>query len=121
MESIRCSNSRSPARRPAFLAIDGDISRPSVMPSAIWPAYSGIDCQRFCDPGHTGCFFTRQIERSLRHVHVERDQSMAKFWLEPVRLDKSHGLGRTEIGRIERLIAENEAFLLRAWHEYFEG
>lgn len=50
-------------------------------------------------------------------MHVERDESMAKFWLEPVRLDRSRGLGRTEIGRIERLVAENAVFLLRTWHE----
>jgi hypothetical protein len=53
------------------------------------------------------------------HVHVEREEGKAKFWLEPVRLEKSRGFGRAEIGRIERLVAENAAFLLRSWHEYF--
>jgi hypothetical protein len=31
------------------------------------------------------------------HVHVERDDSEAKFWLTPVRLARSHGFGRKEI------------------------
>jgi hypothetical protein len=53
------------------------------------------------------------------HVHVEREEGKAKFWLEPVRLEKSHGFGRAEIGRIERLVAANAASLLRSWHEYF--
>jgi hypothetical protein len=52
-------------------------------------------------------------------VHVEREEGKAKFWLEPVRLEHSRGFGRAEIGRVERLVAENTAFLLRAWHEYF--
>jgi hypothetical protein len=52
-------------------------------------------------------------------VHVEREEGKAKFWLEPVRLERSHGFGRAEIGRIERLVAQNAVFLLRAWHEYF--
>jgi len=43
----------------------------------------------------------------------------AKIWLEPVRLEKSRGFGRAEIGSIEKLVAENAAFLLRSWHEYF--
>ena len=52
-------------------------------------------------------------------MHVEREEGKAKFWLEPVRLERSRGFGRAEIGRVERLVAENAAFLLRAWHEYF--
>ena len=53
------------------------------------------------------------------HVHVEREEFKAKFWLEPVRLENSRGFGRVEIGRIERLVTENAAFLARTWHEYF--
>jgi len=33
-------------------------------------------------------------------------------WLEPVRLESSRGFGPSEIGRIERLVAENEGLLL---------
>lgn len=54
-----------------------------------------------------------------RHVHVEREDSIAKFWLEPVRLEYSRGFGRSEIGRVERLVTANAADLVRAWHEYF--
>ena len=52
-------------------------------------------------------------------MHVEREEGTAKFWLEPVRLEKSRGFGRVELGRIQRLVEENAAFLLRLWHEYF--
>ena len=52
-------------------------------------------------------------------MHVEREEGKAKFWLEPARLENSRGFGRSEIGRIEKLVAENAAFLLRSWHEYF--
>ena len=55
------------------------------------------------------------------HVHVEREEGKARSWLEPVRLEKSRGFGRTEIARIERLVAEKAAILLRSWHEYFGG
>ncbi len=50
---------------------------------------------------------------------MEREEQEAKFWLEPVRLERSRGFGRTEIGRVEKLVAENAALLLRSWYEYF--
>lgn len=55
------------------------------------------------------------------HVHVERDEHKAKLWLEPVRLQSSGGFGRTEINRIQKLIAENREELLRCWNEFFNG
>ena len=53
------------------------------------------------------------------HVHVERDRHTAKFWLAPVRLQKSGGFSSVELNRIQRLIAANREKLLREWHEYF--
>jgi hypothetical protein len=55
------------------------------------------------------------------HVHVERDDYTAKFWLEPVRLQTSGGFGRMEINRIEKTVEENREALLRSWNEYFNG
>jgi hypothetical protein len=45
--------------------------------------------------------------------------SPAKFWLESVELVRSGDFGSFEIGRIERLVKDNSAFLLRKWYEYF--
>ncbi len=53
------------------------------------------------------------------HVHVERERFVAKFWLEPVRLQTSGGFGRSEINRIQRLVESNQAKLLRGWYDYF--
>jgi Domain of unknown function (DUF4160) len=50
---------------------------------------------------------------------VEREMSVAKLWLDPVRLENSRGFGRLELRKIERLVSENAALLLREWHEYF--
>jgi hypothetical protein len=54
------------------------------------------------------------------HVHVEREQNVAKFWLDPVRLERSGGFGRTELMRIQRIVEENHLALLEAWHDYFQ-
>ncbi|HYY97266.1 MAG TPA: DUF4160 domain-containing protein [Pyrinomonadaceae bacterium] len=48
------------------------------------------------------------------HVHVERDDDTAEFWLDPVRLQTSGGFGRAEINRIQKLVEGNR-------DEYFNG
>ena len=53
------------------------------------------------------------------HVHIERDDQVAKFWLDPVRLQRSSGFGNSEINRIQNLVEENREDLIRSWNEYF--
>ena len=53
------------------------------------------------------------------HVHAERDDYEAKFWLDPVRLQRSGGLSRNEINRIQKLVEKNREHLLRSWNEFF--
>ena len=55
------------------------------------------------------------------HVHIERDKDIAKFWLDPVRLQNSGGFSRTELNRIQKLVEDNKSDLLRSWNEYFNG
>ena len=53
------------------------------------------------------------------HVHVERESSRAKFWLDPVRLQDSGGFSRVELNRMTALVETHHDSLLGAWHEYF--
>jgi hypothetical protein len=53
------------------------------------------------------------------HIHVKRERLIAKFWLAPVELAKNRGFAGHELNRIARIVAEHEAILLEAWHEYF--
>lgn len=53
------------------------------------------------------------------HFHVERNDNVAKFWLGPVRLQRSGGFRPIEIQRIQRLVERNRERLLRSWNEYF--
>ncbi|MGH7252806.1 MAG: DUF4160 domain-containing protein [Candidatus Methylomirabilales bacterium] len=55
------------------------------------------------------------------HVHVEREAKVAKFWLDPVRLHRSGGFSRTEVGRIQRMVSNHRMELLEAWNAYFHG
>jgi hypothetical protein len=54
------------------------------------------------------------------HIHVGRDSSQAKFWLDPVRLEDNQGFSRNELNRIGKHVEENAADLLRSWNEFFE-
>jgi hypothetical protein len=64
-------------------------------------------------------FFYSSDRDEPRHVHVQREDRLAKFWLEPVRLARSGGFGRQEIMDIQRIVADNQDKLMEAWHEYF--
>jgi hypothetical protein len=55
------------------------------------------------------------------HVHVERDDCEAKFWLDPVRLERSSGFRRNEVNRLRELIEEHREQLLEGWNEFFGG
>ena len=48
------------------------------------------------------------------HVHVERDEMTAKFWLEPIRLARSLGFAPHELNRLESLVTERRDQLLEA-------
>jgi len=53
------------------------------------------------------------------HIHVERNSKIAKFWLDPVRLQNSGGFDRVEIVKIHKLVSVNQEKLLEAWYDYF--
>ena len=53
------------------------------------------------------------------HVHVDRDNFSAKFWLEPVGLARNLGFNARELRRLQSLVTEHQTELLEAWHGYF--
>jgi hypothetical protein len=52
---------------------------------------------------------------------VARGERLAKFWLAPIRTADNHGFKSNELNRIAAIARENEAALLKAWHEYFSN
>ena len=65
-------------------------------------------------------FFYASDRGEPPHIHVERENKVAKFWLDPPRLSRSGDFGRAEIRRIEQLIAQHETAFLKAWNEFFD-
>jgi len=66
-------------------------------------------------------FFYPSDREEPEHVHVERDDKVAKFWTDPVRLQRSGGFDRAEIARIHKIIVTHRVRLTEAWNEYFHG
>lgn len=64
-------------------------------------------------------FFFSNEQGEPSHVHVERDQCVAKFWLNPVGLASSSGFPARELNRLEQLVLEHQARFEEAWHEFF--
>jgi hypothetical protein len=53
-----------------------------------------------------------------KHVHVQRENLVCKFWLDPVDLSKNYGFSPKELGEIRRSIQLHKSNIVEAWHEH---
>lgn len=54
------------------------------------------------------------------HVHVRKDERVAKFWLEPtVSLAESYRMKPHELNELQKVVEKNVKMIKRAWYEYF--
>lgn len=53
------------------------------------------------------------------HMHIDRDNCSAKFWLKPVSLARNAGFSARELREIQRIMVEQQSVLSEAWHGYF--
>lgn len=55
------------------------------------------------------------------HIHVQRDGSLAKFWLEPVALAKSKRFAAQELNVLRQHVEDNAELFKEAWDEHLGG
>ena len=53
------------------------------------------------------------------HIHVDRDNLSAKFWLQTVQLARNIGFGPRELNKLAALVQENQKELLEKWYGTF--
>ena len=53
------------------------------------------------------------------HIHVRRDRSFAKFWLNLVELQSSGGFSGAELREIRRIVERHRTRFLEEWNDYF--
>jgi len=76
----------------------------------------GVLCLLFCEAAHTASTSYSHESNEPPHVHVDKDDLSAKFWLEPVSLARNCGFSPKELRRIQRLVMEHQVAFLEAWH-----
>jgi len=53
-----------------------------------------------------------------KHVHVQRERMVCKFWLEPVALSRNYGFSPKELNVIRQLILSNITRIMEGWDEH---
>lgn len=53
------------------------------------------------------------------HIHVEKAEAYAKFWLSPVELASSYQFNAKELNQLRKLVQEHKPLFEQKWHEYF--
>ena len=53
------------------------------------------------------------------HIPIDRDDKIAKFWLDPILLSKSRGFRSSELTELHHIIEDHVELLLEKWYEYF--
>lgn len=65
-------------------------------------------------------FYSRSEAMERPHIHVRRERSQAKFWVDTVELAGARGFAMHELNQIRRLVELHRDEFLEAWHEYFD-
>ena len=68
--------------------------------------------------GYRFFFFSNEGNEAI-HIHVEKAEKYAKFWLQPIALSKNYDFNSSELGEIEKIIKKNISKIERSWNEYF--
>lgn len=64
-------------------------------------------------------FFYSNEGHEAPHVHVERDDRAAKFWLRPVALAANHGFAARELQIVYSIVRSFEKECWNAWNAHF--
>ena len=68
--------------------------------------------------GHRFFFYSNEGNEPS-HIHVQKAENYAKFWLQPVQLAESIGYSSKELRYVQDIIIEHSKLLLEAWYEHF--
>ncbi len=69
-------------------------------------------------PGPYRFFFFSFDCNEPKHVHIQRERLVCKFWLDPIDLGKNYGFSPKELGEIRRMIQLHKKTIVEAWHEH---
>ena len=53
------------------------------------------------------------------HIHIDKDDSSAKFWLTKIDLANNIGFTKKELNELDKLVTKHQKLFLDKWNEYF--
>ena len=66
--------------------------------------------------GYRFFFFSNERNEPV-HVHVEKGEAVAKFWLKPIRQAMNKNFKPPQLRRIAEILNERENEFVKAWNE----
>jgi len=63
-------------------------------------------------------FFSNEGTEPI-HIHVERGNMYAKFWLTPISLARNHGFPGHEVRKLAIMVEQHAELIREKWHEHF--
>jgi len=68
--------------------------------------------------GYRFFFFSNEKNEPM-HIHIEKAEKYAKFWIEPLCVVVNFGFSGKELREIAEIIEKKETLLRDKWNEYF--
>jgi len=53
------------------------------------------------------------------YIHVQSAEKYAKFWIDPILLERSVGFNPSELSNLRRIVEQHSGEFKRKWNEYF--
>ena len=106
----KCTPANSPPQTSA--------SRKGIPCSLRDPEYNSAVPTVFRSGPYRAYFYSHEPNEPA-HVHIDRDNLSAKFWLNPVALARNFGFSAVELARVQSLVAGHLNQLLEAWNGHF--
>ncbi len=64
-------------------------------------------------------YFYSNEQGEKEHIHVDRDNLSAKFWLLPIEPAYNIGFSEKELRKIKEIVIEYRLIFVEAWYEFF--
>ena len=68
--------------------------------------------------GYRFFFFSNERNEPI-HIHIEKAECYAKFWIDPLFVADNYGFTSKELREISIIIEKNETHIKDKWNEHF--
>ncbi|MCF8224286.1 MAG: DUF4160 domain-containing protein [Bacteroidales bacterium] len=72
----------------------------------------------FIIKGYRFFFFSNENQEPI-HIHVEKADNYAKFWIDPVFVSANYGFNSKQLKEISRYIEGRTDLIRQKWNEHF--